>query len=826
MAKDTRPPRFAFYLLDESGDYYTASLSLTGIWTVSTTSTPTRLQHLPKGWNKTKLSWQRDTQYWGVFRSQTNTYEFTKDGAAILYELLRTYGIEAKCTLRVDMLPEVESTPGAGDFWTYTTVYQSEIKFSDAEYNYVDQTLRCQTLDSRLFALLEAYGDTEFNIPFWTKDGEDWDDFGCEFVKHHGMKLPYSHKFLTSATEAQPLTIVVGPATNMYTLPSMTDSLGTPYIGNPIIDDFLPLSKQNYLLNGVSVYNNYSTNSYLVKSLLPVAATNMKGILRASIKEVVYNNPPSGSTVFFKVDIVGIDNTDTPMSAYPLAIPELTFTHDSGVPAGTLITLTYATPIVIEVSVLFDIQPDWVYILRAMAGYDPAFVTPNTWGVTFTNFNLEITSVPGADLRYPSTTNIGMKMYRVWELLIPCLNSTSTTPVGFPVIPPGTPYSGVSDFLHTGTTVTPLSEGYDNNPFNTFWTSGNALRLIDGQPYFTTSVQEFFKTCFAIWGLGLGIEGDDVVMEPLEYFLDSDTEILDLGYSVANLQIAPLLEYAANKIKVGYTTKWMDFAEYIGNNTSYYGIDAFNFEQHYRLPIVSNIKTLDWVSGAIADGYKVELARSQGNDSTASASSSNNANYLIEIESEPTESVVAYTPDGEEWPTLAYKPKVYPTIGSTLGTPPAGRGLLYPDTMINYGLSPARCALRKGGLISSITDALSGNLMFEKQFWQLNNGNTSIEVSGIATNLNAGLVTEVADVPLEDFASRLFRPWLIKFTTGQPLNMYALMNTNPRGYITFKWRMPDLSVITFKGYVWDVEQNLGDSSATTFTLLMHKDQVF
>jgi len=62
-------PRILFTIQNASGDYYTATQNTDNTWTVTTTATKTYLQANPKNWDDVGIVWERNMNYFGVFRS-------------------------------------------------------------------------------------------------------------------------------------------------------------------------------------------------------------------------------------------------------------------------------------------------------------------------------------------------------------------------------------------------------------------------------------------------------------------------------------------------------------------------------------------------------------------------------------------------------------------------------------------------------------------------------------------------------------------------------------------------------------------------------------
>lgn len=818
---------FKYYLINpDTGNYYKAKQETNGAWSITTPSTPTPLDNIPDGWRSLTLEWARHKDYFGTFRSQTIDLVYYKDGAAILYDLFKNTdagGIEARCILRIDMWQP--------DF-TYHTVYQSEINFANGQYDFVNETFKASTLDSKLFTLLEANASTSYNIPFWVYSG-GWITDGF-FVWDDGIKLQYNARFITNVpvTDASILNTNSDTGTPTYfsQIP-LVYSQTVPYIGNDLLQNQILTGSQDYK-NADTLFNNYSHNQYLLKPItiaptpVPMAAT-----LNINFTQIKYPNPHAGYTtdIYFAIQETNNVDVETNRWAFPNG-------GGGGGGAGTMsfsnnpafldyVGMTVTNPAATIPPITITIKNDHVY---SLVWY---FVTLSVGGgsaagtgvqLNYDAFESNLLNNDSSDLRLNPTAVIGFKPFQLLDKIVKCLNSTTTTPNGFPIIPIDTPYSGISSFLFND------AETYDTNPYTTLWTSGNAMRFIAGQQYISVSLADFFKTCFAVYGLGLGIEGDNVRMEPLSYFMDKDTEILNLGTNISNFKCDPLNDYAANHIRSGYKTQYQDFAQYVGTETSFYGLDVFNIQQDYKLPIIRNKMDLDWTAPIVADAYKQELARAASNTNGGSSPSSSNDNYLIETSGTVAALPNVYDPAGNVVGVSAYGLKTYAGIQDTdPTTPPYARGLAFPDTMYNFGLSPARCMWRKAPMVSAICgDLQTKTIAFLKQYWQLYNGNTSIDVSGIASNLSGTLITEVQDITVADLPAPLFMPYMFTFDTTTPLNMYAIINANPYGYITFQW-IDQYSGVprTFKGFIWSVKQKIGDSSAVSFELLAHPDTV-
>jgi hypothetical protein len=597
----------------------------------------------------------------------------------------------------------------------------------------------------------------------------------------------------------------------------MNEANSIPYIGNTLIKDFLKIGAQRADMQSFpDARVNYSGASYLLKNV--AVEGNISGRIIASIvmdfeagTGITYLNPAGSDLLQDSIVIEEIDSSDNLVASY--VIGKYNKVYDSGTGVG----LAVNDPTPLNNFTFYDERIS----LNSGHVYALVFILygGDHWHINKTI--LEFKSDSGSDLRFPPSPFVGLRPCDVLTDLTERLTSKNVDANGFALIDPDNPYTASSVFL-TSSGLDP-NEYYGSIPYNQIYTSGNSLRVINGIQYYTDSIKNFFQTQFAINGCGLGISGNTLVMEELSYFFDSTTMALDLGSDIANLQVMPLTDYLGNNLQTGYTKQWQDFSQYIGNSVAYYGVDAFNIRQDYKLPVYKSRKDIDWSCPHVAEMYTIEAMRANQSTSAASSPASDNGNVVISVYSTTGDIFNYYAPDGTLYVTTdAYMPEVYGTAQDsdpTATTDPYVRGLAFPETAINLGLSPLRNMLRKGGLLNAILYNLEGsNISFQKQHWQLQNGNKTVEVSGIVTNLQTGgsgeLITEVGDLTLPLVAHPLFRPVLFKFKTQYPVNTYYLIENNPYGYISFVWEG-----VEFKGFIWEISQIIGGDMATEFTLL-------
>lgn len=837
------PPRYRMSILDADGNYYTGSLNTDSSWSISSSTTPQYLQSLPLNWQNMELTWARNSTYLGIVRSMSGTFEFATDGYAILKAFWYESGIQAYAQLQIEMRMDTESYTGAGDFWRYEPFYVSNIDFSQAMVDMKVQRISVNTLDSALYELVKAYENTKYNIPFWDYDSTS-DSFTTEgtFLWHDGIKLLYNSMWESGATPSSIIQRQLGwtsgsnwdtiiPPTEPHTFLALapvtyTQNNGTTtYIGNDIMQPWLLQGSQSDEPNQ-TLWDNYSKNLYLLKCLAQ-SGTTLYFRVTANITNITYLNPAPGDmsmVLKFRMYEIGFfspggGDTPTGVTDMDIALP-----HQSGFSTGAVVSI--APGAVQWVSAAITLSYDKVYALAILycsatdpGGTDEASVYLSSFSVAILSdylSNPAHTTTTGSYNAYgapmlQASPAIAYFPYQVFEKLVPCLNSIATNAYGFPDIPPHTPYSGVSRFLTDARLH--LAANADAIPALTLWTSGNALRDINGQPYISISLSDFCKVMRSIWGCGMGIEGDRLRIEPLTYFFDSSSMIIDLGSNVDKFCVRPLTEMLGNNLKSGYNTE-------SANND--FGVDEWNREMDYKTPITRVVQDIEAVCPIITSMYAIEKARAQQSSQPIESPSSSNENYLIGI-SEGTISEVGVTPGTLTYPqgegsyyTMAMlnKQPAMKNYDDGAGTPYV-TNMYYGDTAYNIELSPARNMARSSALWNSLFENSAGSpgLQFIHQYQMLYN-NIASELPGITSDLmnGAGEFTEVADIPVNS-SPQLFRPYILEIETSQPVNMYSIINHNAYGYIQFSWAGSQ-----YQGFIWEVKQ-LPEGRSTIFQLL-------
>ncbi len=858
-------PIFKMSIQDSSNRYYKATQGDDGEWAITLLTTPTYLRHLPKGCNEdVTIEYERDNNLIGVFRggSLTNKpYGFVKDGRAIITHIWKTQGIRGFGKLTIYIRQDTESTPGALDFWRYEVFYASDFDFTTYNDNLREEILMIGTLDNGLIRQLHAYGGTQYNIPIWRNDGTpglpDWQLNDSVKVLHPGIKLLYNSSYKSAATISDPINYGAtdhhelygwnhGSLTDGYhIIPAMNNystvqaNGATTFIGNDILQPFLIQGNQmpgaaNFAsesnFHDLNHSRPYTTNNFVLKNLLDIGDIDVAvGIDYKFTDDVIGTGvaPSVGDYVAFV--LFEIDKTDNPeivAGAYvhPQEIHRIELGPSPSARYRRFRNFDNPTPITLKY--------DRVYVLGII--YDTVSGVGGSGAVTFgldileisirSKFDSGVSGVPIPAPHFPASWTAGFRINTLAEKIVPCFATRNTDGYGFP-LPVSTPYSFHSDYLSNRF----LPAVQDLVPYRLVWTSAYCLHNLAGQSYVTASFDEVFNFCKRHLGCGMAIEGDVVRVEPVSYFFDATTMILDLGDNVADLAITPETTGLGSTLKIGYSK---------ADTNSDFGVDAFNTSLNFDTPILDPRGEINLQeSSVVTEQYAIEKIRAQrvsqpiGSEYGAESPSKDNKSVLLYCEDSiyAGSAPVFVDPSNFSNTTGGYLVQQYANAQSAdraASANPYIYGMYYPDTALNLPLSPCRSLHRGiGSWLHSVLDTINdADYLTFRNTYIMQYNNTVTALSGIESNLAVGSgldpITEFKDIQIGSLPDVLFLPALMKFTTKTPVNMYKIMNTNTRGYVRFEWKGKE-----YKGFIKKVAQNAGRNAPSTFELLPTPDMI-
>jgi len=381
-------------------------------------------------------------------------------------------------------------------------------------------------------------------------------------------------------------------------------------------------------------------------------------------------------------------------------------------------------------------------------------------------------------------------------------------------------------------------------------TSGPALRKYQSVSSIKSSIKSFFKS-LQRYGIGLGIEGDFIVIEKHDYFFRKDV-VITLP-TINNYEVVAAEDLIINTIKAGYPNQEIDKIN---------GRDEVNVTQQYTTPLTRIVTELDLVSDYRADMYGIEATR---NDLTGQDTTDNTAdNDVFMISTTKGADYIYYSGDFETvvsggyfikisgtWPTLANGTKIiiagaasnngtytilntsYLIVGytyiqvaevltnATLNGALTGSnadwyklkrlaytstsGVLHPDLGYNYDLSPKISVLNNGPYIHSILDYQD----LKSVVFQSGDKNSSF-----SRTYNGVTITEDADIPIGALGPKLFLPYYFTITTNVPFDLLKKMEANRYSLVQFP-----IKGVNYYGYMWDGGIKPGTNDVQQWKLL-------
>lgn len=491
------PDIFKMYLMKDASTYYYVDAA--GL--VQETATATPLEYTPDGWMDTELSWVRNMDYKGVFRSLKTEYKFVKDGAKILRKIYYEQGIEGICQLKIEIRKNSD--------WTYEEFHKADINFKTAQD--LDDYFNVSLDDDSVFSKLKSNANVDYEIPI------SWDD--DPHIELDGINLYGAYFFAP-----------------------LDSQLIFPYGTRPIIDylqegDF-PVttwgSQTAALFIGVTGrdFIGASFTSGMFDALAWLMKPYQDLELNCNIKQRV------------SVQTLGGSGATDVLDVSVFVVTEDLLVHD-------IINLYTSPPLPVSMSpTFFDINytsPNFTVPAKAQVYIIYRILTnSSTWNLRlYGNGDLAATELENRII-FNATFKLALSYSTVieyWDffdrLSKKVLDTTSTV--------------SYSNFLRSE------DDFEDNQPAYTFVTCGDALRgFQDDSVKIRTTFNDMFEDASKRWMLGLGLDATNrIILEKLDYFFDRTTLIADLG-EVKDLELSVAEEYFYNSLKVGMKKQQYD----------------------------------------------------------------------------------------------------------------------------------------------------------------------------------------------------------------------------------------------------------------------------
>lgn len=282
--------------------------------------------------------------------------------------------------------------------------------------------------------------------------------------------------------------------------------------------------------------------------------------------------------------------------------------------------------------------------------------------------------------------------------------------------------------------------------------SGLRIRNAENPKHFM-SLKDLFDGLNGIDNIGMGVEGDWLRIEPMEYFYQ-DSLILSMPFiPKATFSLDP--EKAYSIIRIGYK-KW--------ETEGLRGLDEFNSNKEFRTSLVNINNTLDITSPFIAAGYVIEQTRQQSFAESGGADTKyDNDTFIICVER------TGYTFQVEQ------------------GNIDNGTGFFSPSTAYNWRIRPWYNLMRWWKSIAqSYTNLINTT---SKLIFSAGTGNLEASgelPAGDPCKLENGPKAENKDLLPSDFEDPNLPVWkaeTVEITYPMSLKEFNLVKANPYGYI-------------------------------------------
>jgi hypothetical protein len=567
---------FKFFLLDEQGRSYYVDDS--GLVNISTT--PRALQYAPDGWQEMKITWERNSTFFGVFRNFTLPIGFLFDGAAIINNAFLNQGIEAKLFFVITKNNLSVDIAAKEYFFYYKFLYKGEIDLSTYVRNDIQEGYKV------------SVNIMEGGAPKWLKSRQNTTyEIACNKailnnevpVRLDGIDYFSSARFSTIETQ-----VGFGFYRNIKTV---------PLVG-------LETEGENfYIYNGnqdlESVPNSNTTATSVVPNSCLSYFFNSNNYFFLTSKNLTRDLVIKGEIIGYKYPLLPPDNgfKQTLFLTFIACHKDGSAFYQQNI--GTFDFYANDSTFQINATIPFaEMLEGRKCYLVAHTYYkfsNPPELTDQLDAVAFRDSSIKLIY----STRIEEQIIYAKRPTDVFNELTKRLTENE--------------YSGTSDLLIA------------NN--NKVITSGNAIRGLENATI-KTSLQDFFNAQNVLLNCCLGVKNqtNQFFIESKNYIF-SQTNIIDLG-EVKDLKINLAKDYVYNSVKIGYPNQ--------SNITTVNGKEEFNNTHQYQLPVNRITKELNLVSPYRADGYGIEQIRKETIGTEKVTNPGDNECFVIEIEDTPT----------------------------------------------------------------------------------------------------------------------------------------------------------------------------------------------
>ncbi len=695
-------------------------------------------------WKSIQLLWERDTLYKGVFRKYApEQFELVEDAARILRFIFNTQG-NGEAIAYIEILKWKKSS--------LSYVLLGEFQFNFGKHYSEELFARETVMEGGLTQRLNAYDTTDFSVPMLDPaDNPEFRNMLMDGIlltgQYNYSMIPSIFPILGGSGRTMPIVYIDQEGRLPFGIPNNFIVPGTNWPGG----DF-DTGQAFKVMNQYEARVNIDFNYYI-----PIGGLS-PDVLSLEVWVEIRGNKPSVSSIdnthIGDVDISGGDDSYGTFSA--------------------------STP-------FHDFSADTLECYY--------FVYFKCISSTGSGMTLQFSEgAGGISIEYKNRqTQTIARVISHWELFKKLVGKIS----GNEVSPPA--YSSLLT-----TDVYPGDDVYNLNPFNTYFTCGDALRglptpegvaLGETAAELITNLNEFTQHGLVSNCAGIGIEliggVETVVYEHLSHFFRSDVMIYDFGENISDFRMTLYDKYRGNSIIAGYEPQTYDEVN---------GRYEFNSQASFKAPVIQTIKDIDYTSPYRADCYGIEYSRINLEGKKTTDNSSDNDTFIIQS-------------NGNDVLISGVSPN--PIMIDRAHNITAGIPSAIADTVFNVTHSIQR---EMGRLLPFLSSNYYG-LPDTTLSYEAKSKNAAI----ISSMYGGADLTERSNINMIS-SNMLYKPFVFSFSAPAAIDLDDLMTTQPYGYMRVKVVRGKNSCV-LDGYVLKAGLNPTRKIVFEFDLLCTADTI-
>ena len=526
----------------------------------------------PVGWDSMDKTISRDDTWHGIFfKFSEGNIEFTDIAYFIIKEEYINYGIDGDIGLQIewkceDYAPYKEFFTGKLDFQRYNEICDTDCSIKIGIENSTPELLIKNRQDTSVDLLKTTAYDNTTALANYIGLGLN--------IDVPGKKIKLVNKATKTGGSNYVITDDIDWATGNPSYKQGAYLLGMDTINNNEIPPFNVANVDDYIGNWNS--NNPPFDPiFEVQPITDLKCYSNDFVFKGRFKGRVVNNGSASRDFVFTLVIREI----TPTGGNNIRLSRIIARRQNLVPFNQ----TWNFDEIYSFSIA-NVDVGTKYYLHC---YTATFITTNgTINITVDNHQETYFQVEAASLCDPSPC----KMFMIHETATRVIESITNNELKFK-----SEYYGRTDSQ-------PYSYTNNGEAGLRSFTNGLQIRRAVLQdttaPKMFISLKEILEGLNAIDCIGMGIEGNDVRVEPIKYFYNNT--IIFEADNVASINKSIITNRIYNQYSFGYD-KW----ETEGSN----GLDAIHTKRQYRTQLIHTDVKLEKFSKFITDGYAIETTR-------------------------------------------------------------------------------------------------------------------------------------------------------------------------------------------------------------------------